>query len=136
MVLCLRMDKLDKSVMRYYETQFCDIVKTDDWLSLSQQEVARLVSSDALVASESVIIDSILTWWTDSSTNKDTDVLNTLLSLVRFPLCPPSFLQALDSDINYSLVRESEAYKYYKQNSFENIANPLSKSVRCRGKIL
>ena len=96
--LYYRMDKLDKSVKRFYESQFCELVKTEDWLSLTQEEVSRLVSSDALEAPESVIIDSILHWWSQSSsgeemqtsseeisnlTSPNPETLNKLMHLVR-----------------------------------------------------
>ena len=110
------MDSLDKSVMRFYETQFCDLVKSEEWLSLSEPEVARLVSSDGVVAPENIIIDSILSWWTHSASG-DPDVLNNLLSHVRWSLCPPSFLQSLEAveDDKYTPVVHSLAYKQFRK---------------------
>ena len=40
---------------------------TQDWLELSREEVTRLVSSDGVIAPESVILDAILAWWSGAS---------------------------------------------------------------------
>ena len=79
------MDKLDKSVRRFYESQFCELVKTEDWLSLTQEEVSRLVSSDALEAPESVIIDSILHWWSQSSSGEEMQISSEEISNLSSP---------------------------------------------------
>ena len=109
------MDSLDKSVMRFYETQFCDLVKSEEWLSLSEAEVIRLISSDGVVAPENVIIDSILSWWTHNGSG-DPEILNNLLSHVRWSLCPQSTLQILETAENdtYTPVKHSLAYRQFR----------------------
>ena len=107
-----------------------------DWLELSAEEVTRLVSSDGVVAPESVILDAILLWWSESGLSEaDQSVLNSLLGHVRFPLCPPSLLDSLESDVKYTLVIQSQAYKDYRASTSSQLvlANPLSKTARNRG---
>ena len=38
-----------------------------DWLEMSVEEVTRLVSSDGVIAPESVILEAILAWWSGAS---------------------------------------------------------------------
>ena len=62
-----RMGDLDKLALKYQESQFSDLVSSQDWLELRVEEVTRLVSSDGVIAPESVILEAILAWWSGAS---------------------------------------------------------------------
>ena len=122
-----RMNNLMKSVMRFCETEFSELVRTEDWLEMSEEEVVDVISSDGVIAAENVIIDSILHWWS-SGLHQD-DVLHRVLTHVRFSLCPPSYLDQLESDDRYRSVVSSQSYQQYQHSQVSSISNPLSRSV-------
>ena len=95
-----------------------DVVRTDDWLSLTAAEVLELVSSDGLVAAELLVLDSVLRWWRHNSSgggDGDQATLEQLLGRVRWPLCPPSVLHTLDTEDTYQEVRTSPAYRAFRE---------------------
>ena len=130
------MGDLDKLALKYQETQFSDLVSSQDWLELSLEEVTRLVSSDGVIAPESLILEAILNWWTEAGpSEQEPEVLSSLLGQVRWPLCSPSLLASLETEARYSLVRQSQAYTAFRAAtaSPHSLANPLSKTARKRG---
>ena len=110
---------------------------TQDWLELSVEEVTRLVSSDGVIAPESLILEAILSWWTEAElSDQRPEVLSSLLSEVRWPLCGPSLLTSLETEARYSLVIQSQAYTDFRAATASpqhSLANPLSKTARKRG---
>ena len=130
------MGDLDKLALKYQETQFSDLVSSQDWLELSVEEVTRLVSSDGVIAPESLILEAILSWWTEAGlSEQEPEVLSSLLGQVRWPLCAPSLLASLETEARYSLVIQSQAYTAFRAAtaSPHSLANPLSKTARKRG---
>ena len=136
------MPALETSVIRFYETEFSEFVKTDDWLELSEEEVARIVSSDGVMAPESVIIDSILHWWShkedclgpskhriNDTVDQYHSALERLLQHVRFKLCSGSYLEQLESYPSYNVVVSSQSYIQFKADTSSANSHPLSRSA-------
>ena len=87
-------------------------------MSLTAAEVLELVSSDGLVAAELLVLDSVLRWWRHNSGgggDRDQATLEQLLGRVRWPLCPPSVLDTLDTEDTYQEVRTSPAYRAFRE---------------------
>ena len=87
-------------------------------MSLTAAEVLELVSSDGLVAAELLVLDSVLRWWRHNSSgggDRDQDTLEQLLGRVRWPLCPPSVLDTIDTEDTYLEVRTSPAYRAFRE---------------------
>ena len=87
-------------------------------MSLTAAEVVELVSSDGLVAAELLVLDSVLRWWRHNSSgggDGDQATLEQLLGRVRWPLCPPSVLDTLDTEDTYQEVRLSTAYRAFRE---------------------
>ena len=124
-----RMSQLDRTVLSFYASQFCELVKTDDWLSLTEDEVCSLLSSDGLVTPEETVLNAVLAWWRAAGSGPD--VLNRLLSCVRFSLCSAQFLDTVRTEERYQVVAQSEAFLQHEACSLPT--NLLHRSLRARG---
>ena len=125
-----RLTELEKIVVRFCESQFSQLVRTEDWLGLTEEEVTNLLTSDGLVTTEENVLQSVLAWWTAASAS-DLEVLERLLSCVRFSLCPPAFLESLGQEERYEAVVQSKAFRRHQDSSLPT--NLLERRVRRRG---
>ena len=129
-----RLTELEKIVVRFCESQFSQLVRTEDWLGLTEQELTNLLSSDGLVTTEETVLQSVLAWWTAASAStsgSDLEVLERLLSYVRFSLCSPAFLESLRREERYEVVEQSKAFRQSQECSLPT--NLLERRMRRRG---
>lgn len=84
--------ELFKIADAFTKERFVDVVKNQEFVLLSAECIAHLISSDDLnVTSESQIFDALCAWTEhDEETRKQ--VMPRLLGLVRLPLLAPEFL--------------------------------------------
>ncbi|XP_058968311.1 kelch-like protein 1 isoform X2 [Pocillopora verrucosa] len=110
--------ELYKIADAFTKERFVDVVKNQEFVLLSSECVARLLSSDDLnVSSESQIFDA-LCMWAEYDKESRKKVLPRLLGLVRLPLLAPEFLvdkvemSSLFRDISSCRELIIEAMKY------------------------
>ena len=85
-------NELFKVADAYTKERFADVVKSQEFVLLSAECVAQLLSSDELnVTSESQIFDALEKWAEHDEENRK-KFLARLLGLVRLPLLEPEFL--------------------------------------------
>ena len=129
-----RLTELEKIVVRFCESQFSQLVHTEDWLGLTEEEITSLLCSDGLVTTEETVLHSVLAWWAAASASgAELEVLERLLSCVRFSLCSPAFLERLRREESYHLVEQSKAFRLHQDGSLCLPTNLLERRVRRRG---
>lgn len=81
------------SVAHAYTTEhFMEVIRNQEFLSLSANEVAKLLESeDVNVPSEETIFHALMTWLQHDSENRCKDA-SKLLSYVKLPLLSPAFI--------------------------------------------
>ena len=110
--------ELFKIADAFTKERFVEVVKNQEFVLLSADCVAQLLSSDDLnVSSESQILNALTTWAVHDEDNRN-KFLPRLLGLVRLPLLSPEFLvdkvemSALFRDIGPCRELIMEAMKY------------------------
>ena len=96
---------LMNACQKFVRQHYMHVSKTEEFLSLSYQQIYDLVSEDEIeVDSEEIIFETVMSW-VKEDVNKRKDYLPQLLSRVRMPLLSPQFLS--DKVAPEELIRSS-----------------------------
>ncbi|XP_027851068.2 ring canal kelch homolog [Aphis gossypii] len=96
---------------KFIENQFLEIVKYDEFLSLSSEEVIKLISSSNIaVPFEEKIYECVLKW-VKHQLNKRKHLLPNLMEHVRLPLISKEYL--LENVVNEHLLKNDPKCKDY-----------------------
>ncbi|KAK3918193.1 Kelch-like protein 5 [Frankliniella fusca] len=83
---------LQQAAHAYTTEHFMEVVRNQEFLQLSPEEVSKLLASDDLnVPNEEAVFLALMGWLRHDPTNRKND-LGHLLAYVKLPLLPPSFI--------------------------------------------
>ena len=83
---------LEESAREFVKDHFMEVIKSDEFLQLSPEDVKRLISSDFIdVTSEEVVFDALY-WWLQHDLESRERYSSEMLSCIRLPLLKPLFL--------------------------------------------
>ncbi|XP_008187671.1 ring canal kelch homolog [Acyrthosiphon pisum] len=123
----------------FIKKQFLEVVKTDDFLSLSSEDMVKIIScNDLAIPHEEKVFESVVKW-VKHDLNLRKDVLPELLEHVRLPTL------ASKPDILFNIVNEPllknnpkcnkyvlEAFNFILQKSFQHFTIP--QTIRCKSR--
>ncbi|KAL4084235.1 hypothetical protein QTP88_028060 [Uroleucon formosanum] len=118
----------------FIKKQFLEVVKNDEYLSLSSEDVVKLIScNDLAVPFEEKVFDCVIKWVKHDLDHRK-DFLPDLMEHVRLPLIKPDVLLNISEE---PLLKNNpkckdyvfDALKFYIQQSFKHITIP--KTIRC-----
>lgn len=83
---------LEESARQFVKDHFMEVIKCDEFLQLSPEEVKRLISSDLIeVTSEEVVFNTMYQWLQYDPKSREKYACE-MLSCIRLPLLKPLFL--------------------------------------------
>ncbi|KAE9544394.1 hypothetical protein AGLY_001573 [Aphis glycines] len=116
--------ELSSKCEEFIENQFLEMVKYDEFLSLSSEEVMKLISSNNIaVPFEEKVYECVLKW-VKHQLNKRKHLLPNLMEHVRLPLISKEYL--LENVVNEHLLKNDPKCKDYV---FEALHFNLIKSI-------
>ena len=122
--------KLTQTVLRYVQTWFCPLMKSNRHLNLSFDSFKCLLSNDGLKVSEEVEVFDAADRWIKFDSQKRRKFAIDLVELVRMPLLSSACLNSLlHAENSFTMYRKS---KEYMKNILNKSSNELSNQHRNR----
>ncbi|XP_050435396.1 BTB/POZ domain-containing protein 9-like [Adelges cooleyi] len=121
--------KSPEYLLNFIETHALDVLQSEDFLNLSAEALQEILTRDSFFANELDIFRAVYRWILENQLYIDSDVINNVLSAVRFPLMNDEEL----NEVSVSNLVSSEKILYAKL--LRNTVSPHDLQLRVQQKL-